>query len=246
MESVRILQDTYEKLYAITPLLGDFLEKEFSQSSNLDWKDYYVDSFLQRKKVYNKEWEKLREIDSYYLLELLKENWNMFARNSDSDFFTRENFNLFVSRRNPNSILSIRNEVSHPEYWDYDIDTYRSWKNSLENAAVELGSNMEELLYELHRPEKEKLLKFIFENTTNITLQSDKLPDNIRKSVERTKFIMEQQTTAAGIMSFFSDALKSIRGQQVVAELKKLGLPLFEDIKEEVFDMYYGINEEKN
>lgn len=174
---------------------------------------------------------------------MLRENWGLFARNSGSNFFKKRNFDLFVNRRNPNSIIRIRNEVSHPEYWDYDIDTYRSWKNSLENAAVELDSNMEELLYELHRPEKEKLLKFIFENTTNITLQSDKLPDNIRKSVERTKFIMEQQTTAAGIMSFFSDALKSIRGQQVVAELKKLGLPLFEDIKDEVFDMYYGINE---
>jgi hypothetical protein len=114
----------------------------------------------------------------------------------------------------------------------------------LEKAAVELGSNMEELLYELHKPEKDRMLKFIFDNTTNITLKSDKLPEDIRNSVLRTKSIMEQQMTAAGIIAFFSDALKSIRGQQVVAELKKLGLPLFEDIKEEVFDMYYGILEE--
>lgn len=243
MESIRILQDTYEKLYAMTPLLGDLLETEFSNFSNLDWKDYYVDSFLQRKKVFNKEWKKLREIDCYYLLELLRENWDLFAKNSDTDFFTRENFNLFVNRRNRNSIIRIRNEVSHPEYWDYNTETYRSWKDSLEKAAEELGSDMKELLYELHRPEKERLLKFIFENTSNITLQSDKLPDDIRKSVERTKSIMEQQTTAAGIIAFFSDALKSLRGQQVVAELQKLGLPLFEDIKDEVFDMYYGIDE---
>ena len=246
MESIRILQDTYEKLYAITPLLGDLLEEEFERLSNLDWRDYYVDSFLQLKKVYNKDWKKLREIDSYYLLELLRKNWNIFSKNSNSVFFKKKNFDLFVNRHNPNSIIRIRNEVSHPEYWDYNIETYRSWKNSLEKAAIELGSDMKEILYELHRPEKEKILKFIFENTTNITLQSDKLPDNIRKSVERTKSIMEQQTTAGGIMAFFSDALKSIRGQQVVAELKKLGLPLFEDIKDEVFDMYYGINEEKN
>ena len=87
MESIRILQDTYEKLYAITPLLGDLLEEEFERLSNLDWRDYYVDSFLQLKKVYNKDWKKLREIDSYYLLELLRKNWNIFSKNSNSDFF---------------------------------------------------------------------------------------------------------------------------------------------------------------
>ena len=243
MESIIILQDTYEKLYAITPLLGDLLENEFSQLSNLDWRDYYIDSFLQRKKVFNKEWTHLKEIDSYYLLEVLKENWKMFSQNSDSNFFTSENFDLFVNRRNKNSVISIRNEVSHPEYWDYKIETYRAWKNTLEKAAIVLGSNMEELLYELHKPEKDRLLKFIFEKISNITLRSDKLPEDIRNSVLRTKSIMEQQTTAAGIMAFFSDALKSLRGQQVVNVLKDLGLPLFEDIKDAVFDMYYGISD---
>lgn len=244
MESIRILQDTYEKLYAITPKLGDLLETEFSQLNQVDWRDYYVDSFLQKKKVFKKEWNHLYEIDSYYLLELLYENWDLFRRNSDSDFFSRDNFDLFVNRRKDNSVISIRNEVSHPEYWDYDIETYRTWKKSLERAAIELGSNMEELLYELHKPEKDRMLRYILDNTTNITLKSDKLPEDIRNSVLRTKSIMEQQTTAAGIIAFFSDALKSLRGQQVVAELKKLGLPLFEDIKNEVFDMYYGILEE--
>ncbi|MBB5225923.1 hypothetical protein DYE50_11355 [Treponema ruminis] len=244
MESIRILQDTYEKLYAITPKLGNLLETEFSQLNQVDWRDYYVDSFLQKKKVFKKEWNHLYEIDSYYLLELLKENWNLFREKSDSNFFNLDNFNLFVNRRNKVSIISIRNEVAHPEYWDYDIETYRAWKKSLDKAAFELGSDMSELLYELHKPEKDKMLSYILDNTTNITLKSEKLSDDIRNSVLKTKSIMEQQTTAAGIIAFFSDALKSLRGQQVVAELKKLGLPLFEDIKDEVFDMYYGIDKD--
>ena len=39
MESIRILQDTYEKLYAITPEIGNKLESGFEALSNLDWRE---------------------------------------------------------------------------------------------------------------------------------------------------------------------------------------------------------------
>ncbi len=243
MESIRILQDTYEKIYAITPKLGELLENEFQKLYEKNWREDYVDSFLQKKGVLNDDWNHLYEIDSYYLLELLRQNWNLFRNKSHSNFFSYDNFNLFINRNNKNSVLKIRNIISHPQYWDYDIDTYRQWKKTLEKAALALGSPMEELLYELHKPERERMLNYILENTTNITLKSDKLPEDIRNSVLHTKTMLESQMTAAGIITFFSDALKAERGKQVVEALSKLGLPLFEDIKDEVFDMYYGIDE---
>lgn len=240
MESIRILQDTYEKLYAITTPIMDLMETKLTKVPS--WKQK-CDAILNKHtedKI--KEWSYFCELDLYYLLVLLKEEWDDLERYSDSDFFTEDNQNLFVSSAE-NSVFSIRNNVSHPENWDYTIDTYRQWKKSLEKAAVALGSSMEELLYDLHKPERERMLNFILDNTTNITLKSDKLPEDIRNSVIHTRDMLKSQMTAAGIITFFSDALKSERGKQVVEALSKLGLPLFEDIKDEVFDMYYGIDE---
>ena len=72
MESIRILQDTYEKLYAITPPLGDLMENELAKLSPKFWKDDYVLPLFQKKGLLKDEWSHLYEIDSYYLLELHK------------------------------------------------------------------------------------------------------------------------------------------------------------------------------
>ncbi|MBR1404405.1 MAG: hypothetical protein IJ558_09510 [Treponema sp.] len=206
MESIRILQDTYEGLYAITSPIVDLLESELTKVTS--WKQK-CDSILKKHtggKI--KEWSYFCELDLYYLLILLKEEWNDLESFSDSTFFTDDNKKLFVSE-NENSVLNIRNNVSHPENWDYDINQYRIWKKVLKKAAIELGSSMEELLYELHKPERERMLSYILDNTTNITLKSDKLPDDIRNSVLHTRDMLKSQMTAAGIITFFSDALKS-------------------------------------
>ncbi|MCR5046145.1 MAG: hypothetical protein K6A42_06180 [Treponema sp.] len=78
MESIRILQNTYENLYAITRPLGNFLEEELKNISPKYWRDDYITPLLQMKRVDEKKWEKLYEIDIYYLLELLRINWKEF------------------------------------------------------------------------------------------------------------------------------------------------------------------------
>lgn len=188
MESIRILQDTYEKLYAITPEIGNKLESEFKALSN-DWRSYYVDSLLRKKGVY-KKWTHLYEIDSYYLLKIMDRNWTMFMKKSESDFFTEENRNLFVNRKKEFSLISIRNKVSHPEQWNYSETVYQEWTRSLETAAERLGTSMSELLYNLHKDEKEKILKYIFEHSTNITMKSPEfklLSKKTQETIIRTK-----------------------------------------------------------
>ena len=133
-----------------------------------------------------------------------------------------------------------RNEVSHPEYWNYEISTYNSWHESLEKAAVALGSSLPELLYELHKPERKKMLDIILNRVVNPALQSKELPPEILKSIEDTKNRLEMQNTASGIMAFFTDALHSERGKQIYEALKKSGLSSFESIEREVRDAYYG------
>ena len=134
-----------------------------------------------------------------------------------------------------------RNEVSHPEYWNYEISTYNAWHESLEKAAVALGLSLPELLYELHKPERKKMLDIILNRVVNPALQSKELPPEILKSIEDTKRRLEMQNTASGIMAFFTDALHSERGKQIYEALKKSGLSSFESIEHEVRDAYYGM-----
>ncbi|MCH5293204.1 MAG: hypothetical protein J1E07_05695 [Treponema sp.] len=240
MESIRILQDTYEKLYAITPPLGDLIEKELRALSPQFWRDDYVTRIFQKKGFLKDDWAHLYEIDSYYLLEILREYWRDFSTYSESRFFTKENWDLFVNKKNKSSIISIRNEVSHPEYWNYEISTYNAWHESLEKAAVALGSSLPELLYELHEPERKKILDIILNRVVNPALQSTVLPPEILKSIEDTKNRLEMQNTASGIMAFFTDALHSERGKQIYEAFEKHGMASFESIKDEVQKAYYG------
>ena len=241
MESIRILQDTYEKLYAITPEIGNKLESEFKALSN-DWRSYYVDSLLRKKGVY-KKWTHLYEIDSYYLLKIMGRNWTMFSKKSDPDFFTEENRNLFVNRKKEFSLISIRNKVSHPEQWNYSETVYHEWTRSLETAAERLGTSMSELLYNLHKDEKEKILKYIFEHSTNITMKSPEfklLSKKTQETIIRTKGRLEEQTTAAGIMSLFEDSYFLGKGKSVREELNLHHLPTFDEILDDVKKLYYG------
>ena len=243
METIRILQDTYEKLYALAPVIGDKLEEEFKLLSNLDWKDFYVDSVLQEKGCFSKEWTHLYELDSYYLLEIMRKHWNLFREKSQSDFFSKKNYDLFVNRKIDDSVISIRNNVAHPEYWDYPEDTYQKWSQSLNLAAECLGTSMSKLLYELHHDEKEKLLNYIFSHSTNITMSSPKfvlLSEKTQNSIKETKRRLESQTTAAGIMSLFEDSYFLGKGKKVKEELNQQGLPTFDSILNDVKKLYYG------
>lgn len=222
MESIRILQDTYEKLYALSTPLADLMESEFKKLSQY-WKNDYVDSVLQQKGLF-KEWNHLYEIDMYYLLEILRQNWRELSQKSGNKFFSKEHFDLFVNKKNPYSLFSIRNDVSHPEYYDYKIRTYNEWQKTIENCAASLQTSISELLYELHQPEKERILKIILDNVIEPNLLCPDLPDDIRKSVLDTKKRLEDQNTASGIIAFFTDALKANRGKKSVRGISETSL----------------------
>ena len=241
MESIRILQDTYEKLYAITPPLRKLIEKELSALSPNWIEEYIVPFFKAKKKSYNK-YTLLNEIDSYYLLEILRKYWDYLSYKSHSKFFSEKNKRLFVDKdkNNKSSLIYIRNKVAHPERWSYGIATYNAWHDSLEKAAVALGSSLKKLLGELHEPERRKMLDIILSHVVDPALQSKELPPEILKSIKDTKRRLEMQNTASGIMAFFTDALHSERGKQIYDALKKSGLSSFESIEREVRDSYYG------
>ena len=242
MESIRILQNTYEMLYAITPILGNLMELEFDNFEPFNWQDKYVNSFLHKKKKQIK-WTHLKEIDLYYLLAILSERWIDFKQHSKTSFFTNENKLLFIGdvKENKYSILNIRNEVSHPEYWNYEMTVYTKWKESLELAAKKLGSDIPTLLNELHTKEKNRLLKFIETKVILPALESNKIDEDLKEKIRNTHERLKVQTTAAGIIYFFEDALRASGGKKIGKILEANDLDSFEKIKDDVLDSYYGI-----
>lgn len=114
MESIRILQDTYEKLYALSAPIVDFLETNLPRISNT-WKRECVDEILEMKVLDRK----LTEFDIYYLLKILlhEENWNKLKNlDSNDDFYTEYNKELL------SEVKKIRNEIAHPRIGGYDED----------------------------------------------------------------------------------------------------------------------------
>ena len=240
MESIRILQDTYEMLYAITPAVSELLEAEMPKISN--WNTKCKSVLNKHTKGQIKNWSYFFELDLYYQLVLLQDLWDELENYSDSLFFSEKNKSLFISSNN-NSVLHIRNEVAHPENWGYEsiiVDDFNLWKNTLKKAANALNYDLDELIADLHEQEKEKLLSMILEKVINPALQCETLDSKTKESVKNTKERLEIQNRASGIIAFFEDALRSKGGMSIMEKLHENGLIAFEDIKDDIKKIYYG------
>ena len=268
MESVRILQDTYEKLYVLTRYLAKLMDEEIQKIDG--WKAH-CDSILAKSESWKHRektsWDNFYELDLYYLLFILKKSWRDFARVTGHPFFTDENRKLFVGAKSAESddysvkaysIWDIRNTVAHPEnmgflegYFadshDEKYNRYKNWDETIDRAAEQLGFSMGKMLCENHEKEKEELAQFIFENSTYITMNSDQwkngvLSQKVREAIERTKMRIETQSTAAGIMAFFRDSQFLDKGNFVKEELQKYNLPTFESVLDKIWYRYYGFS----
>lgn len=241
MESIYILQNTYEKLYALSSPVADFLEKNLPCVSS-NWKYYCIDEVLKTETKDGKERfvdKNLHELDVYYLLKVLLDdrNWKVLA-----DLFPE---NVFYSKTNKYLLLDIkeiRNTVAHPSIEGYNEQDFYEWNEKLEQAAKLFGKELGQLVADLHKKEKEKLFNFIAERTFDITMNSPhfkELPQSKQESIARTKQRLQDQTTAAGIMALFEDSYFLKKGQPIKEGLEEYHLPTFEDVMDEVLDFYY-------
>jgi len=189
------------------------------------------------------QWKELSDVDSYYLLGILSYHWKALREKTTSSFFTWQNRTLFVYGEN--SLLRIRNEISHPSKPVYSAKDYFIWLDSFDEAAKQLGTLLEQLVKDLHVAEKRKILDFLFEKTSNKTLQSPDLPDDIRASVLNTKERLEALPIAA-VMAFLEDAQKANRGQHCRDVLTRLQLPTFDEYILQVKEIYKYMTEFNN
>ncbi len=239
MESIYILQKTYEILYALSFPVLDFLEVNLPRISNT-WKRTCVYDVLEKDfpdgDIINRE---LKEFDIYYLLKILLDdkNWNDLKNlDSNDEFYT--DYHHCILR----DVKDIRNAVAHPRIEKYSEKDFHNWTDTISKAAELFGKNIDGLLADLHKSEKEKLFNFICERTFDITMNSPhfrELPEDKQKSIARTKKRLQAQTTATGIMALFEDSYFLHKGQPIKEGLEEFHLPTFEDVMDEVKDFYY-------
>ncbi len=234
METIRILQNIYEDLYAARLPLSQFLENRLPVLSS-QWKRECVERVLNEKVDKN-----FNELDIYYLIQILTDdkNWNDLQNcfPQDSYYFLEENKRLYKK------VKKIRNDIMHPSLNSFTYNDFLNYENAI-NSFVNIFSpdkTLRQLVFELHLSEKEKLLGLIKANVINPALECKNLPENIKQSVENTLERLEMQNTAQGIIAFFNDALNSKQGQEICAVLHQNNLKAFEDIKSKIEETYYS------
>lgn len=237
MESIYILQKTYENLYALSAPIAEFLEKNLPCISP-NWKRDCVDTVLEERISFDNRIG-FQELDVYYLLVVLLDdrNWDALKELFPSDnFYSKENRDLLFRTK------EIRNTVSHPRVGGYDENDFYNWENTLKETANLFGKNLGQLVADLHKSEKDRLFNFIAERTFDITMNSPHfkdLPQSKQKSIARTKQRLQDQTTAAGIMALFEDSYFLEKGQSIKKGLEEYNLPTFEDVMDDVRAFYY-------
>lgn len=235
MESIRILQNTYENLYVLQKPICEFLNNRLPLIPP-NWR-HLVDEILETRLGHNNH-TNFENLDVYYLLTILlsEKVWNPLKKLllDERTFFTNENYNLLKD------VKEIRNKISHPTFEIYTYKTFKKWETLIESTARLFGTELSELKSKLYAEEKEKLLNLILSKVVEPALASPNISDGIKKSVQDTKKRLELQNSAQGIEYFFEDSLNSLRGQEIKDEFHKNNLLAFEDIKDEVKSLYYN------
>lgn len=237
MESIRILQDIFERLYAVAIPMRDFLEDELPHVSKNWWYDC-VESSLSHDSNYlytDSSKDNLDDVDIYFLTKILLKYWEALRQKSpNSGLYTREH------KENFRKLQELRNKIAHPEHRHYTDTEYWQAIKTIDTAAHFFGYSIKDLLHEIHQQEKAKILGIIQQKVLAPAIACETLDPDIKKSVVDTLDRLQKKSTAREIVDFFNDALDAKRGKVVYAALKSNGLTGFEDIKSLVLDCYYG------
>lgn len=233
METIHILQKTYELLYvARIPLLNYLSDRLPAISST--WKRDCVERVLNERNSRD-----FSELDIYYLILILqdKENQSRILEMFPQDrLIYEDNSKLFLN------IKDLRCDIMPPSFVNYTFEDFVRWTNTIESFIHVFKSekSLSDYTLDLHQNEKDRLLNIIKNNVLLPALSSKNLSQEIKNSVQNTMDRLENQQSAEGIILFFTDALRGNRGKDIAKELEKNGLQSFETIKTIVLQEYYS------
>lgn len=239
MESIFVLQDCFERLYALSVPFGTFINNHFDKIDK-DWFRKYVLT----NKSYSKFKKNLKgktsaaDLDICFQCKLLLNNWNLLKKHfpDEKDFFNNDTKLTILAVRN------IRNETMHPVHTKHSYDDLKNYRKQMEALAEKLGTTIDNCLDNLNNSSKEKLIKILKDNVTSKALACDALPEDIKISVRNTEKRLENKRTAKEILDFFYDALKSKRGGKIYEAFQKNNLKGFEDCVDLIEEAFYSDN----
>lgn len=245
MDTIHILQKTYEDLYLARIPLLDFLQERLPIISS-QWKKECVERVLEKdnnltvkqKVNQNKKRKDFTQLDIYFLIQILVDERNFRALQTmfpnDLVILNQENLNLFYR------IKDIRCTVMHPTFEVFTAKDLKTWENEIVSFVNIFNPNktLQEYRIEFHKKEKENLLTIILEKVINPALNSKNLNSEIKEHIRNTKERLEKQNTAEGVIAFYTDALDSIQGQEIAKVLEDNELLSFEKIRDELFYNY--------
>lgn len=193
MESIRVLQDTFELLYALSFPFGEYLD---SHLCKLD-KNLFENLFLtEEKNPENFKYKKsVGDLDIYYQTKILNKYWNDLKQlfPHESHFYEYSNRSLI------NDIKEIRNNIMHTDHSDYSYSEFYNDRQKIKQAAILFGTPIEKLLINLHNTEKQKLLNIIKSEVIHPALNTPELEENIKASIRDTEKRLELKTIARSL-----------------------------------------------
>ncbi len=233
METIHILQKTYERLYVARVPLLNYLSERLPVISTT-WKRDCVERVLNEKNVTD-----FMQLDIYYLIQILQDEIN---QSKIIEQFPGDNLIYEDNRKLFNSIKELRCNVMHPSFENYSYEDFIRWTNLIESFVhiFDPEKNIADYTKELHQKEKNRLLDLIKSKVLLPALNCDKLSENIKDSVKNTLNRLEAQESAEGIIMFFTDALKANRGKEIQKELERNMLDSFESIQNLILLEYYS------
>lgn len=234
MESIRILQDTYELLYALSFPMGRYLDSHMPKL-NSNW---FQEKFLASEKS-TKQFEGktcASDLDIYFQAKLFKNYWYALQGlyPEEYKFYNGKNLKLI------NEIQDIRNNIMHVDHNNYTYTDFLGFQKKINEAAILFNTTIDVLMIELHNEEKNKLLNIIKREVLEPAIAYQDLNDDIKASVKDTLNRLSSKSSAREIHDFFKDALNAKKGKEVYAELKKCELKGFEDIINLIDEAYYS------
>ena len=243
----------YTILYQYLLLLKEptyiFLIQILQHLSPEHWWENYIEPVMQRE---NKE--NFKYLDMSDLLNVLKMNWDVIFKYRDKEYMR---FKYDKEYRLVNKVHYIRTIVAHANEIDMSpfifakslsyLLEYSKLINANENLCLMLEqdwtkhsrnipenfewTNSDEIL-------KEKIIDVIEKKVLLEAKSSDKLPPDIKLSIDRTTMRIHSMRTVEEIVGFFNNAIHSERGIIVQNALHKENLLAFEDVKEEINKIY--------
>ncbi len=234
MESIRVLQDTFEWLYALSFPLGEYLDAHLQKLDD----NWFQNIFLSEEKNTDNYIGKSKasDLDIYYQAKLLTKNWYKLKKlfPEENHFYEDHNRNLILA------IKDIRNDIMHTDHSEYSYNDFYKDREIIKQAAVLFQTSIDKLILDLHRAEKQKLLKIINDEVLTPALACEELPENIKASVKNTADRLAKKTSARKIVDFFRDALLANKGKEIYKAFHSCGLKGFEDIGYLIDEAYYS------